>query len=44
MKRVRLSALLILLCLPALAQVADKKNYVHTLALADRVRRIDRAH
>jgi polysaccharide biosynthesis/export protein len=30
--------LLLLLCLPALAQVADKKNYVHTLALADRVR------
>jgi polysaccharide biosynthesis/export protein len=30
--------LLLLLVLPALAQVADKKNYVHTLALADRVR------
>lgn len=31
-------ALFFLLCLPALAQVVDKKNYVHTLALADRVR------
>lgn len=38
MKRLLLPALLLLLALPALAQVAAKKNYIHTLALADRVR------
>lgn len=38
MKHLRLSVLLALLALPGLAQVADKKNYQHTLALADRVR------
>ncbi|AOS46303.1 Polysaccharide biosynthesis/export protein [Lacunisphaera limnophila] len=38
MKRASVLPLFLLLCLPALAQVADKKNYVHTLALADRVR------
>lgn len=38
MKPARLPALLLLLSLPVLAQVADKKNYVHTLSLADRVR------
>jgi polysaccharide export outer membrane protein len=38
MKNLRLPALLLLLAVAALAQTADKKNYVHTLALADRVR------
>lgn len=38
MQRVLATALLFLLCLPALAQVPNKKNYIHTLALADRVR------
>lgn len=38
MPRILAPALLLLLCLPALAQVVDKKNYIHTLALADRVR------
>jgi polysaccharide export outer membrane protein len=38
MKRARFHALFLLLIVPVLAQVADKKNYVHTLALADRVR------
>lgn len=38
MKPARLPALLLLLALPVLAQVADKKNYIHTLSLADRVR------
>lgn len=34
----RFFALLTLLALPGLAQESDKKNYVHTLALADLVR------
>lgn len=38
MQRFRVIALLCLLCLPALAQEPNKKNYIHTLALADRVR------
>ncbi|MFZ5494824.1 MAG: polysaccharide biosynthesis/export family protein [Verrucomicrobiota bacterium] len=38
MKIARLTALCLLVTLPGLAQVADKKNYIHTLALADRVR------
>lgn len=39
MNRARLLSLLVLLLAPALfAQVAEKKNYVHTLALADRIR------
>lgn len=42
MKRLLLSTLVSLLCFGAVptsrAQAADKKNYVHTLALADRVR------
>lgn len=37
--KIPLSTLLLLgLVLPVFAQVAEKKNYVHTLALADRVR------
>lgn len=38
MNRVALAVLLFALALPAFGQVAEKKNYVHTLALADRVR------
>ena len=38
MKTVRASFLFLLLALSAFAQLPDKKNYVHTLALADRVR------
>jgi polysaccharide export outer membrane protein len=38
MKRAHATLLLLVLSLSGLAQVAEKKNYVHTLALADRVR------
>ena len=38
MNRVRFALLLALLAPSLLAQVAEKKNYVHTLSLADRVR------
>lgn len=38
MPRLPAPALFFLLCLPAFAQVVDKKNYIHTLTLADRVR------
>jgi len=38
MNRARLPILLVLLASALSAQVAEKKNYVHTLALADRVR------